>query len=75
MGYGHPKKRDSNKELYGAKVKVRIGEREIDTVYGTHWNKEQNLKYFIDLGNNIGFKVSSKEEVDKKIFIRFYKPY
>jgi len=69
------KKGHSNKELYGAKVKVLIGDREIDTGYGTYWNKKQDLKYFIDLGNNEGFKVSSKEEVDKKIFIRFYKPY
>jgi len=68
------KKGENNKELYGAEVKVIIGDKEIDTAYGTHWNKEQDLKYFIDLGKKIGFKVSSKEEVGKKIFIRFQKP-
>jgi len=68
------KKGESNKELYGADVKVIIGDKEIDTGYGTHWNKEQNIKYFIDLGKDVGFKVSSKQEVDKKIFIRFHKP-
>ena len=69
-----PKKEDSDKEFYGAKVKVIIGDKEIDTGYGTHWNKEQDLKYFIELGKNVGFEVSSKQEEDKKIFIRFHKP-
>ncbi|MHA1104339.1 MAG: class I SAM-dependent methyltransferase [Promethearchaeota archaeon] len=69
-----PKKGESNKDLYGAEIKVIIGDKEIDTGYGTHWNKEQDLKYFIDLGKNFGFEVSSKQEEDKKIFIRFYKP-
>ncbi|MHA1193512.1 MAG: hypothetical protein ACTSP9_14700 [Promethearchaeota archaeon] len=68
------KKEDSDKELYGAEVKVIIGDKEIDTGYGTHWNKEQDLKYFIDLGKSVGFEVSSKQEEDKKIFIRFHKP-
>ncbi|MBY9004397.1 MAG: class I SAM-dependent methyltransferase [Candidatus Lokiarchaeota archaeon] len=68
------KKGESNKELYGAEVKVKIGDKEIDTGYGTHWNKEQDLKYFIDLGKAVGFNISSKQEIDKKIYIRFQKP-
>ncbi len=68
-----PQKGESKKELYGAEVKVIIGEQEIDTGYGTHWNKEQDLKYFIDLGKKAGFEVSSKQEDDKKIFIRYHK--
>ena len=27
-----------------------------------------------DLGKNVGFEISSKQEDDKKIFIRFHKP-
>jgi ubiquinone/menaquinone biosynthesis C-methylase UbiE len=69
-----PIKGKSKKELYGTKVKVIIGDKEIDTGYGTHWNKEQDLKYFVDLGKTIGFTTSSSQEAENKIFIRFQKP-
>ena len=65
---------DNEKKLYGAEVEVNIGDKVIDTGYATRWNKTQNLDYFLELGEQVGFQVLEKKLTQEQIFIRFRKP-
>jgi len=47
-------------------LKVRLPSEEIETGYGTSWDKIQNIKYFKDLARKTGFRVTkqwSKDEI------------
>jgi len=66
-----PNRDISDKEFYGLYLKVKIEEKEISTGYATKWNKEQDLEYYINLGNSIGFKSAETKVIDEIFYIRF----
>jgi len=69
-----PTKNGNEKEFYGAKVEVIIGDKMIETGYATRWDKVQDLEYFSRLGEIFNFLIIEREKKKKQIFIRFKKP-
>ena len=69
-----PTKKENEKEFYGAKVEVIIGDKMIETGYATRWDKVQDLEYFSRLGEIFNFLIIEREKKKKQIFIRFKKP-
>jgi len=68
-----PEKGENSKDFYGAYFEIILGEETISTGYATHWNKQQDLEYFTDLGIKVGFKVLEKEETENRLYIRYNK--
>lgn len=68
-----PRKIDKEKELYAILIKIQIKNKKIITGYGTRWNKEKNLNYFIELVKNIGFKIIEQELGEEYFFLKLQK--
>ncbi|MFW9971764.1 MAG: class I SAM-dependent methyltransferase [Candidatus Odinarchaeota archaeon] len=62
-----PKKFDKKKQLYAILLKISIKNKKIITGYGTRWDKEQDIKYFVELLKEISFKFV-KKEIEKEFF-------
>ena len=69
-----PTKKENEKEFYGAKVEVIIGDKMIETGYATRWDRIQDLEYFSKLGEIVNFLIIEREKKKEQIFIRFKKP-
>ena len=59
--------------IYVIPIKVQIKNKKIITGYGTRWNKEQNLEYFIDLIKKVGFTFRDQKQEKEYFFLRFQK--
>ncbi|MFW9818175.1 MAG: hypothetical protein ACFFE5_01090, partial [Candidatus Thorarchaeota archaeon] len=68
-----PEKKNKTREVYVILMKVQIKNIEIITGYGTRWNKEQDINYFIDLLQEIGFKVVNQIVEEEYFFLRLQK--
>lgn len=68
-----PKRESSDKNFYGLNLEVKIKEKEISTGYATKWDKEQDLEYYLELGNLIGFKIVEKKSMNEVFYLRFQK--
>lgn len=66
-------KNTKNKHIYVIPIKVQIKDKKIITGYGTRWNKEQNLEYFLDLIKKVGFTISEQKQEEEYFFLRFKK--
>ena len=54
-------------------IKVILKNNEVETGYGTKWNKVQDLDYFANLGNQAGFELTDSKENENTFFIEFKK--
>ncbi|MFX1572544.1 MAG: class I SAM-dependent methyltransferase [Promethearchaeota archaeon] len=61
-------KNTRNKRIFVIPIKVQIEGKEIITGYGTRWNKEQSIEYFINLVKKVGFSVKAQLQ-EKEYFI------
>jgi ubiquinone/menaquinone biosynthesis C-methylase UbiE len=68
-----PKKKDKKNELFAILMKVQVKNKEIITGYGTRWNKEQDISYFIELTQKIGFKAVNQKAAEEYFFLRLQK--
>jgi ubiquinone/menaquinone biosynthesis C-methylase UbiE len=68
-----PSKKDKKKELFAILMNVQVKNKEVITGYGTRWNKEQSISYFIELSQEIGFKVVNQKEEEEYFFLRLQK--
>ncbi|MFX1379535.1 MAG: class I SAM-dependent methyltransferase [Promethearchaeota archaeon] len=68
-----PKNIDKEKELYVILNKVQIKDKEVVAGYGTRWNKEQDVSYFIELIKDIGFKIIDQKLEEEYFFLRLKK--
>lgn len=66
-------KKTKNKRIFAIPIKIQIKGKKIVTGYGTRWNKEQNLEYFIDLARKVGFKISEQKLEEEYFFLRLKK--
>lgn len=66
-------KKTKNKKIFAIPIKIQIKDKEIVTGYGTRWNKEQNLEFFIDLARKVGFKISEQKLEEEYFFLRLKK--
>lgn len=67
------KKIDKKKDLFAILMKIQIKNKEIITGYGTRWNKEQDIGYFIELLQEIGFKTVNQKVEEEYFFLRLQK--
>ena len=68
-----PEKKDKNKELYVVLIEVQIKNKKVKTGYGTQWNKEQDINYFINLVTNVGFKIVDQKVEKEYFFLKLQK--
>lgn len=55
-------------------LEIELKDKKITTTYGVMWNKvEQDVKYYIELGEKVGFEVITKEEINQIYCIKFKK--
>ena len=66
-------KNTKKKKIFAIPIKVQIKDKKIITGYGTRWNKEQNLNYFINLIKKVGFKINEQIQEEDYFFLRFKK--
>jgi len=64
---------NNEKEFFGVELEIIIGAKRISTGYAAPWNKEQNLEYYLSLGNEIGFKVLESDINDNAFYIKLQK--
>jgi len=68
-----PKKTNEKKEIYVIPMKIQMKNKKIITGYGTRWNKEQDINYFIELAKSIRFKIIEQELEEEYFFLRLQK--
>jgi len=68
-----PKRDIRSKNYFGVNLEVTIGDKKISTGYAIPWKKEQNLKYYSNLGKKIGFKILEQDVINETFYIRFQK--
>ncbi len=68
-----PKRPKTEKNMYAIKLEVDIGNKKISTGYGIRWGKKFDMKHYLDLGENIGFKIIEKEVNRETFFIKYLK--
>ena len=62
-----------NKELYVFLTKIRIKNKQIISGYGTYWNRKQDINYFIELAESVGFKTIKQRLEEDYFFLRLQK--
>lgn len=60
-----PKNSEKQKKIYAIPLKIKINGREVQTSYGTSWDKEQNLETYEQLGKKANFQIINKVRKDK----------
>jgi len=68
-----PKRDIRGKNYYGVNIGVTIRDKKISTGYAVSWKKEQDLKYYSNLGKTIGFKILEQDVINETFYIRFQK--
>ncbi len=69
-----PKYKGGIKDIFIIPLDIEMKDRSISPTYGVSWEgSEQNLSYFIQLGETIGFQTIFKEESGEIYFLKFKK--
>ncbi|MFX0038369.1 MAG: class I SAM-dependent methyltransferase [Promethearchaeota archaeon] len=68
-----PKNISKKKELFVILIKIQIKSKEVITGYGTRWNKEQDINFFIELAKSVGFKIVDQKLEEQYFFLRMQK--
>jgi len=68
-----PKRGNNQKDMIGVELKVILPKETIDAGYGVFWDKEQNNQHFLNLAQQIGFKIIENEQKDEIYYIRMQK--
>lgn len=62
------------KDIFLVPLEIKLKDKKVKTTYGIMWNKaEQDVRYYIELGEKVGFEVITKEESNKIYCIKFKK--
>ncbi len=56
-----PSRNIGDKDFIGIYLDVVIGEKVINTGYGTPWVRERNIKQYLDLATSAGFKIEDQK--------------
>ncbi|MFW9936719.1 MAG: class I SAM-dependent methyltransferase [Candidatus Thorarchaeota archaeon] len=68
-----PNRNNNVKQLFGVRIEISMKDKKVSTGYATHWNKQQNLKYYLKLGKEIGFKVLECVDKGEIFYLKFQK--
>jgi len=62
------------KDIFLVPLEIKLRSRKITTTYGVLWDKaEQDMNYYIKLGETVGFQIVMKEEINQIYCIKFKK--
>ncbi|WP_352419071.1 class I SAM-dependent methyltransferase [Proteiniborus sp.] len=62
------------KDIFLVPLEIDLKDKKITTTYGVLWDQaEQDMKYYIQLGERVGFEVAKKEEMGQIYCIGFKK--
>ena len=63
------------RDIYVAMLQVSVGDRTIGTGYGQPWPPEtRDLAYYLDLANEVGFRVVEQRQDGRLFFLHLQKP-
>ncbi len=69
-----PKYPGGVKDIFVVPLEIELKDKKITTGYGVLWEQaEQNINYYINLGEKIGFEVITKKESNQMYYIRLKK--
>ena len=68
-----PDKPKTDKKFYAITLEIDIGDKKIETGYGTRWGKKFNKQHYKDLGEKAGFKVIEEDTNGETFFIKYIK--
>ncbi len=69
------KRVDEKKDMALVPLLVKLPDKKITTGYGVRWpEKIQDLSYYVQLAEKVGFKVVSRKEKDRWFFLELIKP-
>ena len=68
-----PDKGAREENVFVVPLQVKLKGKEIETGYGVVWNREQDLNYYRDLGENNGFFVLEASQFGETFFLRLQK--
>ena len=68
-----PKRGNREENVFVVPLLVELGEKTVETGYGVLWDKEQNLEYFLELGEKTGFQIVEKRETGETFFLKLRK--
>jgi ubiquinone/menaquinone biosynthesis C-methylase UbiE len=71
-----PPQIDPQKDIAAFPVRVHLSDsEEVTAGYGTHWpDHEHNLEYFSGLAERAGFRIVSRKEKERLIFLELQRP-
>lgn len=62
------------KDIFLVPLEIKLKNKKITTTYSVLWNQaEQDMQYYIKLGEKVGFEIITKEEINQIYYIRFKK--
>ena len=68
-----PNRKNNVKDLFGVKLEVKIDDKIINTGYAIKWNKEQDMKYFLNLAKSMGFEILEQKVEKETFYLKFRK--
>ena len=68
-----PENLNKKKNIYAVPITIQIKHKKVKTGYGVHWNKTQDITYFLELAKSIGFEVIEQKKKDQTFFLRLKK--
>lgn len=69
-----PRYNKGNKDIFVVSLEIKLKDKKIKTAYGIKWDQaEQDINYYIELGEKMGFKVIERENMKQVFYIKFMK--
>lgn len=63
-----------NKDIFMVPLEIKLKDKKVTTAYGILWNRaEQDMNYYIKLGEKVGFEVITEEEMNQIYCIKLKK--
>ena len=70
-----PQRLDVDKDIAAFPLLVKLPDEEINAGYGVLWpEEEQDLSYYVQLAENVGFNIVAQREKDRVFFLKLRKP-
>ncbi len=68
-----PDKPKTDKKFYAIKLEIDIGDKKIETGYGTRWGKKFNMEHYINLGTTVGLTINETDIHGETYFMKYQK--
>lgn len=69
-----PRYQGGIKDIFLVPLEIKMKDKQVSTTYGVSWKEaEQNLSYYVQIGEKVGFEIISQEVQNQIYSIRFKK--